>query len=489
MRLTASDLYTYHLPSRCELRPYLKANAVEPSPPGPFEEVLRTLGKRHERQHLESFADVVNLSSGTLEERTERTIEEVGRSAPAIYQAVLRAETVLNGVTIEILGEPDFLLRGSDGYVIRDCKIARRITEADHPEIRRQLELYGWLYENTFGKPPIRLEVFSGTGELEPIPYDGGTAALAELGIVHALTGSSEEPFSPVGWSKCQPCGYSKRCWPAAEQRHDVAVIYGVDQGLVRELRDQGVSSYDKLISTFDEKTLAALKRPWGSGTQKVGKRAGGILTMARAMERGGAILLQPPDIPEVPNYVMFDLEGMPPHLDEVDKIYLWGTQVFGDKPSEYHAALSNFGEDGDREGWESFLGKAARIFSEYGALPFVHWHHYEKSKINLYIDRYGDPDGVAGTVLDNLLDLLPETQRSIALPVSSYSLKVIEKYVGFKRTQDEFGGEWSMAKYIEATETEDEALRSEVMDSIVTYTREDLAATWAVLEWLKSHV
>lgn len=134
-------------------------------------------------------------------------------------------------------------------------------------------------------------------------------------------------------------------------------------------------------------------------------------------------------------------------------------------------------------------MGKAARIFSEYGALPFVHWHHYEKSKINLYIDRYGDPDGVAGTVLDNLLDLLPVTQRSIALPVSSYSLKVIEKYVGFKRTQDEFGGEWSMAKYIEATETEDEALRSEVMDSIVTYNREDLAATWAVLEWLKSHV
>lgn len=77
----------------------------------------------------------------------------------------------------------------------------------------------------------------------------------------------------------------------------------------------------------------------------------------------------------------------------------------------------------------------------------------------------------------------------SIALPVSSYSLKVIEKYVGFKRTQDEFGGEWSMAKYIEATETEDEALRSEVIDSIVTYNREDLAATWAVLEWLKSHV
>ncbi len=42
------------------------------------------------------------------------------------------------------------------------------------------------------------------------------------------------------------------------------------------------------------------------------------------------------------------------------------------------------------------------------------------------------------------------------------------------------------MAKYIEATETEDEKLRADVMDQIVTYNREDLEATWAVLEWLR---
>ncbi len=32
-----------------------------------------------------------------------------------------------------------------------------------------------------------------------------------------------------------------------------------------------------------------------------------------------------------------------------------------------------------------------------------------------------------------------------------------MNEYIGFQRTQDECGGEWSMAKYIEATETEDE--------------------------------
>ena len=47
--------------------------------------------------------------------------------------------------------------------------------------------------------------------------------------------------------------------------------------------------------------------------------------------------------------------------------------------------------------------------------------------------------------------------------------------------------GQWAIAKYIEAVETEDEATRGEVMDQILAYNREGLAATWAVLQWLRS--
>ncbi len=86
----------------------------------------------------------------------------------------------------------------------------------------------------------------------------------------------------------------------------------------------------------------------------------------------------------------------------------------------------------------------------------------------------------------NNLLNLLPITRNSIALPLPGYSLKVIEKYIGFKRTQVEYGGGWSMAKFIEATETENEKDRAEVMNQILIYNEEDLGATWAVLQCLK---
>jgi len=196
-------------------------------------------------------------------------------------------------------------------------------------------------------------------------------------------------------------------------------------------------------------------------------------------------ILIQTPEVPHSSNYVMFDLEGLPPHLDEMEKIYLWGMQIFGEKPSEYLSATAGFGVDGDRQGWEGFLLKANDIFKSYGDVPFVHWHHYERVRLDMYIERFGDADGVAGRVKVNLLDLLPITQKSIALPLPSYSLKVIERYIGFQRTQEEYGGDWAMAKYIEATEMQDEQQRTQVIDEILTYNKEDLGATWAVLQWL----
>jgi predicted RecB family nuclease len=262
--------------------------------------------------------------------------------------------------------------------------------------------------------------------------------------------------------------------------------VMDVDQHLARALNGMGVTTAEQLLTNFDEKRLSEFKRPWGKGFQKVGKKAGKILTYAEVLCSGKERILSPADIPVRDNYVMFDLEGMPPYIDELEKIYLWGMQVYGKNPSEFVGVTAGFGTNGDREGWEAFLTAANKLFDEYGDIPFVHWHHYERVHIEQYVDRYGDPDGIAARVLSNLLDLLPITKSAIALPLPSYSLKVVEEYVGFTRTQDEYGGSWAMAQFILATETQDEAERNQRMGGILKYNEEDLAATWAVFEWLR---
>lgn len=86
------------------------------------------------------------------------------------------------------------------------------------------------------------------------------------------------------------------------------------------------------------------------------------------------------------------------------------------------------------RRGRFDFLDRARAIFTRQGDLPFVHRAAYEKAILRLYRERFGDPDSPAARVLDNLLDLLPVTQRAVALPLYSNGLKTVEKYVGFKR-------------------------------------------------------
>jgi predicted RecB family nuclease len=487
VRLTASDFYTFFRPSKCELRIYLKEIGEEEAPPGPYEQVLFRLGERHEVSHLATFPEHVDLSDGTLEDREKRTKEAVKRGAPVIYQAVLRTTHKLSGREYEILGEPDFLIKYENAYIIRDSKISRRITEKDHPEILRQLEIYGWLFEQTLGIPQRGLQVHSGPGDIIEVEYDGGMAALMLFGDFGSLKTAEAEVYSPVGWSKCGGCPFHAHCWPRAEENNDVALISGVDQNLATALNEQGITTIEEFLRRFDEDSLSEFKRPWGSGMRRVGKDAAKILRMAKALSEGEEIMIQPPSIPDHPNYVMFDLEGLPPQLDELEKIYLWGMEVFGQEPSDFMPSVAGFGQEGDEEGWRTFLDKAEVIFDKYGDIPFVHWHHYERDKIKLYSERYGARNGIAERVKNNLLDLLPITQGSIALPLPSYSLKVLEEYVGFKRTLDGVAGDWAMAKYIEATETEDRKQRDDLMDQILTYNREDLEATWAVLQWLKS--
>jgi len=431
------------------------------------------------------FEDLSDVDSA--ENLFERTIAAVEANSPVIYQALLKCSVRIVGVDCEVSGRPDFLIKDQFGYKIRDSKMSRRITQKDHPEIVLQMQTYAWLFERVFQTPALSLEVHRGDGAVVQVEYDGPDPVIDSMRDVVLIKTMQAEPFAAVGFSKCSDCGFHDHCWHRAEESRSVALVIDVDLGLANTFHDMGVHTMDQFIDRFDPETLSNLKRPKGSRLARVGSSAVAILRNAKVLASGTELLLAAPKVPSAENYVMLDLEGLPPQLDELQKVYLWGMQVFGTNPSEYVASTAGFGLNGDLEGWENFLARASSIFETHDDIRFVHWASYEKTLIKLYVNRFGDDTGTAARVLNNLLDLLPITEDSIVLPLPSYSLKVIEKYIGFKRTQDEYGGNWSMAKYIEATETEDEATREQVMDAIRTYNREDLEATWAVLQWLQA--
>jgi len=488
MKLTASDIVSLYRPEPCQLRVYLREHHAAESEAGAYGEIIQRLGRLHEQSHLASLGAYEDISEvePEPEQQAARTLEAIRARVPVIYQAEFRVQATIGGTGVEVVGRPDYLILDGNGYVIRDSKLSRQVDEKHHEEIVLQVQLYGWLYERAVGTSAKRLEVHTGTGAIAEVPCDGGTAALAKLAEVLAIKQMATEPYEPVGWSKCGTCGFNDTCWTRALEQQDVSLVMDVDQGLARQLHSEGICTAAELVSGYDANRLSELKRPWGVKQQKVGKKADRILLNAEVLTTKQERLLASPALPASENFVMFDLEGLPPQVDDLEKIYLWGMQVYGKNPGEFMGVTSGFGADGDRDGWNKFLEAANAIFDEYGDIPFVHWAIYERVHIEMYVQRHGDPTGVAARVLRNLLDLLPITKASVILPLPSYSLKVVEQYVGFKRTQDEYGGSWSMAQYILATETNDEVKRDSLMAQILKYNSEDLAATWAVFDWLR---
>ncbi len=489
MRISAQIIYNLFAPSYCEKRLFFAYHKVKALEPGPFEQLIYKLGLRHEENYRRSLGQYADASAGNLKERRAITQKYITEKVPIIYQGVLYENLTINNRLITVVGIPDFLLYEEGRYKIRDCKLAKQVDEKRHQEAIAQIKIYGLLLEKMTGQKVQKMEVVLGDNRLLDITEVKVMDPEEILPRVINLIEKENPPYSPVGWSKCMGCGYRPICWEVAVKSNDVALVYGVDQELACFLREQGITKIADLLDNYDDTSLAEVNRPWGEKIQKVGKKAQRILLQAQAMQEKRSILIKKINLPDSNNYVMFDLEGIPPYLDDLEKIYLWGIQVFGEKESPYLPALAPIEEEGDYQGWKKFLQNSQKIFEDYGDIPFLHWAPYEKTKIKLYLRRYGDIEGVAERVLKNLVDLCGLVKEALVLAEPSYSLKVVEKIAGFKRTQEEYGGNWAIAKYIEAVETEDRRIRKSIINKILKYNQEDLEATWGVFQWFKKEM
>jgi len=372
VRFKATDVFDYYKPSPCARRVALKAAGVEPQETDtPFLELLRRLGKGHELAHLGTLrsAGVVNLAGVDAAVREARTLEAIRDAAPAIYQPRFRAVFDLDGAPCELVGEPDFLLRdpATGRYAIRDSKLARNVLSPRHAGIPLQLQIYGFLYERAAGELPARLEVHNGADDIVPIEYQGAARVLDLLREHRAMRAADPEAYEPVGWSKCDGCGYEERCWRRARARQDVSLLTRVSQDRARELHRLGIGTIGAIPAAVD---APAHRDYFWTGVRRPRPKdfVAPLVACARSYVEDRPIRLDDaPPLPAGPSFAMLDLEALPPRLDDLDRVYLWGVKVFGERPSGYLAAQAGFGPDGDREGWVEFLAMAGRLFAEHG--------------------------------------------------------------------------------------------------------------------------
>ncbi len=268
-----------------------------------------------------------------------------------------------------------------------------------------------------------------------------------------------------------------------------MAMLPGVTQELARVLRRMGAPDINSLLSSFDVSRLSEVSVVTGGRSGRVGKAAHRILAAAHAFHGESEIWIERSAVLTDLNVVVMDFEGMPPYLESPEFVFLFGMQVFGVETGTYLPSVITNGSLRPDEAWSEFLLNAESVLDKFGDIPFIHWHHYEPTMIRKYVDRFGDRNGTAARILNNAVDLLPLLQSKVVLPTPSYSLKTVEKHIGFSRGQTEYGGDWAMAQYVEALMSNDEDERARRVSEILTYNQEDLRATFAVLAWLRSQL
>lgn len=490
MILSAADFYTYFKPSRCQRRVHLihhPPESVDTEDLEGFYARSQEADFHVERYYYKRMPQPLDLSQLPDKERRKATLEAILRQEPVIYKPLLTNVWRHKGRRFNLEARPDFMIWSEDRYTLRQCRMGKKINRENHPDVFWVSQFNGWVYKRLFDQWPDQLEVGNSTGHVFSIPKPENKALENLLDQIISWRESAEIPYHPVSWTKCQSCYFRDYCWNLAESTQDISLIPNLEASLLLALRDSGLVTVQDV---FDHQTLDSLSEfTWIEriSERKIGlKKAQGILHMAASLLTQKPILTGEPNLPETDNWIMFDVEGVPARPGQPEKVYLWGMYLKGSKDQNLQQLSPTLNRQADRDNWFEFLERARAVFEEYGDVPFIHWGSFEPYCIKLYTKRFGDRRGVARRIHNNLLDFFEVLKRTVVIPLPSYSLKVIEKYVGFDRQDQDTGGYWSVVNYLKSVSTKNKEKRAEILEQLREYNCSDLEAMWHVLEWFQ---
>jgi predicted RecB family nuclease len=487
-----SDFHDLIQPSYCERRVWLASNRPDLSIPDvDFIKLVQEKGIAAEEAHVQTVGPVETPEYPEYEFPAgfEETLKMIESKVPIIYQGILINKNE------QWMAIPDLLIfdKKTKKYVVRDVKLAKNLDA--HPEIELGMGLCRLIAREVLGYEPM-LEVFTGDGELLS-PYfapDDKTVKQA-IKLITKLENLDDEPYEASGWSKCNSCPFFNYCWSNAWEGHHICTINGLEQGMSNILWGRGIKTWEALLKEGEH--IADVTFPRGSHTQRIGPtRTGKILRQARCLSNNNYEIITPVTLPNGYSpgdrpIVIFDVENNMPLFEELGlqvDVYLWGLLIVTAKEMRQELIVASKGKKGDQKGWQLFLSTMSKLFDRYGDIPVVHFSSHEKTKVSNYINRYGDIHSTGQRVLNNLWDLYRAILNSVTLPVPSYGLKQIESFVGFTRTQEEYGGSWSIVRYNQYLEVSTKKEADEILNEIKVYNGEDLMATYEVYKWAEKH-
>ncbi len=296
------------------------------------------------------------------------------------------------------------------------------------------------------------------------------------------------EPEEPEVFMARHPCGlcqWHNSCYAIAREKQHLSLLPGVTPTRYHQLKQLNLTTLESLAHA-DLPTLANGLVAVCNNQYEPENVARDLILQAQATLTNQPLALPqqlplpPRFLPVSPVELYFDIEAQP----ELDLDFLLGVLVVdrrnvasGEAPQQkFYSFLAETPEE-EFHIWEQFL----ELIWTYPIAPIFHFCDYEIQTLKKLARRYHTPSHRWKVILNRFVDMHKLVTKSVVMPVESYALKSIARYLGFEWHDALASGAQCVFWYDRWLETGDRSY----LDLILTYNEDDCIATFVLKEWL----
>ena len=509
MLITDKQLLLYQ---RCQRRAFLDryGDISQQDPPSDFLLKLIRDSSAYQKYILSQYPySKLSYFFGNWDLGAKQTIELMQQGVERIYQGILLKLEVINQseilgdrdnlsesnqiIEIKLLSSPELLVKqpgfskfGDWVYVSQDIKLGKRpkldyqIISAFHAYLLADIQGIqpetSWLILR--GKAPYSVDLEQRLPKMHDV-----------LNNYLNMVLSRQEPEVFIARQKCNLCQWHSYCLDVARSQNHISLIPGVTPTRYLRLQEINLTTVQTLAKATPEQlevypefaegiALQIIKQAESNSDNKAIKRWEEFISFEKHFNSSEWIKIFQDNyqnkLKKFPVEIYFDIEAQP----ELNLDYLHGILVI-DHRSNQQKFYPFLAENQTQEEliWKQFL----ELVWMYPIAPIFHFCDYEPKTIKRLAMVYHTPDYLWKPVLNRFIDLHAKMIETVTLPVESYALKPVAKWLGFEWRDPTANGAQSVCWYEQWLKTGDRSL----LDAIVKYNEDDCRATFHIKEWL----
>ncbi len=361
-------------------------------------------------------------------------------------------------------------------------------------EHRLVLALWGRLLAERQQAPVPQALVVAGAGrglQRERLSLSGGLQAQLNEAVAKLAVDLRRRQAPPLvaDRKKCVLCSWRGLCDQEATRDGHLSEVSGIGGKRREMLLDQGITSLPQLAA-WDPAALAEALAVHGDQHRDI---AASLVSQAQVQACGQPERLMAgpggplAELAQAPGVLLYDIESDPDARDDfLHGFVVVPRQPVGDPqgpwprqadPRWRYQPLLALQEHGEARLWQ----RLGRLLARYPGWPLLHYGETEAIALVRLAQRQGAGELELAQLRGRLLDVHARVRRHWRLPVSSYGLKAVASWRGFRWRQSGVDGARCLLWWRQWRRDGGVAR----LRRIFTYNRDDNLATWAVVAWL----